>query len=142
MEKEQSNHPHAGVTGDLAALSINDLQQRLECSGDGLAMAEAQRRLSELGYNELPAEEANPLLKFLTYFWGPIPWMIEVAVILSALMQHWADFGIILTLLVVNALAWFFVNDRLKLVAYRIFDRQHSGLLAAQLTSPIKIQRT
>jgi len=27
----------------------------------------------------------NPFLKFLTYLWGPIPWMIEAAVVLSAL---------------------------------------------------------
>ena len=46
-----------------------------------------------------PEETTNPLLKFLSYFWGPIPWMIEVAVVLSAVVGHWADFGIILTLL-------------------------------------------
>ena len=39
------------------------------------------------GYNELPEEKTNPLLEFLSYFWGPIPWMIEGAVILSALVQ-------------------------------------------------------
>ncbi|MGB7980786.1 MAG: hypothetical protein WCF36_08345 [Candidatus Nanopelagicales bacterium] len=32
------------------------------------------------------------MLKFLGYFWGPIPWMIEVAVILSAGVGHWPDF--------------------------------------------------
>jgi H+-transporting ATPase len=31
----------------------------------------------------------------------------------------------------VYALAWFFVNDRIKLAAYRIFDFSASGLLAA-----------
>jgi len=30
------------------------------------------------------------------------------------------------------ALAWFLVNDRVKLIAYRIFDRQHSGLLVKE----------
>ena len=33
-------------------------------------------------------EEDHEILKFLSYFWGPIPWMIEAAVILSALAQH------------------------------------------------------
>ena len=33
------------------------------------------------GYNELVEEATNPFRKFLTYFWGPIPWMIEVAAI-------------------------------------------------------------
>jgi hypothetical protein len=39
----------------------------------------------------------------LTYFWGPIPWMIEAAVILSGVLRHWPDFFIILLLLVANA---------------------------------------
>ena len=39
-------------------------------------------------YNELPEKKANPVLKFLTYFWGPIPWMIEAAAILSAIVKH------------------------------------------------------
>jgi magnesium-transporting ATPase (P-type) len=71
-------------------------------SRDGLTQAEGQARLAQYGYNELPDKKDNPLLKFLWSFWGPIPWMIEAVVILSALVGHWADFGIILTLLVVT----------------------------------------
>ena len=52
-------------------------------------------------------KKENPLLKFLSYFWGPIPWMIEAAAILSAVVQHWADFCIILVLLVANAVVGF-----------------------------------
>lgn len=48
-----------------------------------------------------PEEKTTPFLKLLTYFWGPIPWMIEAAVILSAIAQHWPDFGIIILLLLV-----------------------------------------
>ncbi len=49
----------------------------------------------------------HPLLKFLSYFWGPIPWMIEAAVILSGAVQHWPDFFIILILLRANAVVGF-----------------------------------
>ena len=28
--------------------------------------------------------KTDPFLKFLSYFWGPIPWMIEGAVIITA----------------------------------------------------------
>ena len=49
----------------------------------------------------------NPFLKLLTYFWGPIPWMIEAAAVLSALVRHWPDFFIILVLLVANAVVGF-----------------------------------
>ena len=46
----------------------------------------------------LRKRKTNPFLKFLTYFWGPIPWMIEAAVILSGVVRHWPDFFIILVL--------------------------------------------
>ena len=76
-------------------------------STTGLSQAEVQRRLEQYGYNELTEEEVNPFLKFLSYLWGPIPWMIEVAAILSALVRHWTDLIIILVLLVVNAVVGF-----------------------------------
>ncbi len=92
---------------DLAKLSLADLQGRLGAPQDGLSQDEARRRLAQYGPNELPEKKENPLLKFLASFWGPIPWMIEAAAILSLLVRHWADFGIILVLLVVNAVVGF-----------------------------------
>ncbi|MGB9517365.1 MAG: plasma-membrane proton-efflux P-type ATPase, partial [Candidatus Acidiferrum sp.] len=56
---------------------------------------------------EIEEKKTNPFLKFLTYFWGPIPWMIEAAVILSGIVRHWLDFFIILLLLVSNAVVGF-----------------------------------
>ena len=78
-------------------------QSAIRASAEGLSKAEAQARLAQYGYNELPEEKTNPLLKFLSYFWGPIPWMIEVAAALSVLVRHWEDFAIILALLLMNA---------------------------------------
>jgi H+-transporting ATPase len=73
----------------------------------GLSQGEVEKLHTQYGYNELPEEKVNPLLKFLSYFWGPIPWMIEVAAILSAVIQHWEDFAIIMVLLVMNGLVGF-----------------------------------
>jgi len=50
--------------------------------------------------------------RFCHIFWGPIPWMIEVAVILSGVVRHWPDFFIILILLVSNAAVGFFESAR------------------------------
>ena len=88
-------------------LSLPELKQQLGFSPDGLSSAESQQRLERSGYNELVEEATNPFRKFLTYFWGPIPWMIEVAAILSAVVRHWADFAIILALLLLNAAVGF-----------------------------------
>ena len=93
--------------GDLKSLPMPEVEKKLGSSPDGLTQAEAQKRLAQYGPNEIEEKKTNPFLKFLTYFWGPIPWMIEVAVILSGVVRHWPDFFIILLLLVANAVVGF-----------------------------------
>jgi H+-transporting ATPase len=92
---------------DLKSLPMPEVEKQLGSSPDGLSQAEAQKRLTQYGANEIAEKKTNPFLKFLTYFWGPIPWMIEVAVILSGVVRHWPDFFIILLLLVSNAVVGF-----------------------------------
>jgi H+-transporting ATPase len=92
---------------ELQSLPMPELQAKLGSSSDGLTEAEAKKRLIQYGPNEIEETKDNPFLKFLTYFWGPIPWMIEAAVVLSALAQHWPDFAIILVLLLANAVVGF-----------------------------------
>jgi len=92
---------------ELKSLPLPELEKKLGSSPDGLTQFEAEKRLAQYGPNELVEKPPNPLLKFLSYFWGPIPWMIEAAVVLSAIDRHWPDFFIILTLLVANALVGF-----------------------------------
>ena len=84
-----------------------EVEEKLGSSPDGLTQAEAQKRLTQYGPNEIEEKKTNLFLKFLSYFWGPIPWMIEVAVILSAVARHWPDFAIILFLLLANAVVGF-----------------------------------
>ncbi len=103
-----SNQKH----DEFASMSISELEGKLNSTGDGLSNQDAQSRLSQYGYNELEEKGENPLLKFLSYLWGPIPWMIEIAAILSALVKNWSDFGIITTLLVVNALVGFWEEHK------------------------------
>jgi H+-transporting ATPase len=92
---------------DLKSLPLAEVEKRLGYSPDGLSQLEAKKRLAQYGPNEIEEKKANPLLKFLTYFWGPIPWMIEAAVILSGVLRHWPDFFIILVLLVANGVVGF-----------------------------------
>src|SRR5271155_4822405 len=92
---------------DLKSLPLAEVEKKLGSSPNGLSQAEAQKRLTQYGPNEIAEKKTNPFLKFLTYFWGPIPWMIEAAVILSGAVRHWPDFFIILLLLVCNAVVGF-----------------------------------
>lgn len=73
----------------------------------GLTEAAAAERLKRYGANTLPEKRHSLLLTFLSYFWGPIPWMIEMAAALSAVVQHWLDLAIILAMLLINAVVGF-----------------------------------
>jgi H+-transporting ATPase len=92
---------------DLKTLPLPEVEKKLGCSSEGLSEAEAQKRFAQYGPNEIPEKKINYFLKFLSYLWGPIPWMIEAAVVLSAVARHWPDFGIILLLLLANAVVGF-----------------------------------
>ncbi len=97
---------------DLKSLPLEEVKKKLGFSPEGLSQAEAQKRLTQYGPNELKEKKVNPFLKFLSYFWGPIPWMIEIAVILSGVVQHWPDFFIILLLLFANAIVGFWEEHK------------------------------
>ncbi|KAI8987160.1 plasma-membrane proton-efflux P-type ATPase [Pilobolus umbonatus] len=73
----------------------------------GLTTAEIAERVEKFGLNELPEKKTNPFLKFLSYFTGPIAYLIEIACIIAAVVGDWLDFGIILALLLINALIGF-----------------------------------
>jgi len=92
---------------DLKSIPMEEVEKKLGSSPDGLTQAEATKRLAQYGPNELEEKKTNLVLKFLSYFWGPIPWMIEIAVILSGVVRHWPDFFIILVLLLSNAVVGF-----------------------------------
>ncbi len=104
----ESNPGSKPVAQDnLQTLPLAEVEKELGSSPAGLTQAEAQKRLAKYGPNEIAEKKTNEILKFLSYFWGPIPWMIEAAVILSAAAGHWPDFGIILLLLLANAVVGF-----------------------------------
>jgi H+-transporting ATPase len=86
---------------------IPELFKKLDSDEGGISSSEAKERLNLYGFNEIEEKKVSFFRKFLGYFWGPIPWMIEVAAVLSLVVRHWADFCIIITLLIFNALVGF-----------------------------------
>ncbi len=86
-----------------SAISLGQLLTELATTPDGLTTAEAAKRLQEYGFNEIAEKKQHPFLKFFSFFWGPIPWMIEIAALLAALIHHWETFYIIVAMLLLNA---------------------------------------
>ena len=102
-EKKEKLKPNA----EEKNIPLDDILKKLSSSKDGLSSEEAKKRLEQYGLNEITEKKQNPVLKFLSYFWGPIPWMIEVAAVLSAVAQHWLDLAVIGSLLIFNAIIGF-----------------------------------
>ncbi len=99
-------------TEEAKKTSIDELFGGLSASENGLSSSDAIDRLEKSGPNEISETKVNPIKKFLGYFWGPIPWMIEIAAILSAVIHHWEDFWIIFVLLLLNATVGFWQEHK------------------------------
>jgi H+-transporting ATPase len=69
----------------------------------GLTEAEATQRLAQYGKNALAERQVSAVEQLARFFWGPIPWMIEIAAVLSAVLGHRGDLAIILLMLFINA---------------------------------------
>lgn len=109
---------------ELKKISVEDLFKKFSSSEKGLSSAIATDSIKDYGYNEISEKKVNPIIKFLTYFWGPIPWMIEVAAILSAIINHWEDFWVIFALLLLNAVVGFWqeykADDAISLLKQKL----------------------
>jgi H+-transporting ATPase len=63
----------------------------------GLSSEEARPRLAQYGANAIREQRVSP------FFWGPIPWMIETAALLSGVTRRRDDLAIIIFMLLINA---------------------------------------
>ncbi|WP_050805539.1 plasma-membrane proton-efflux P-type ATPase [Legionella drancourtii] len=122
----------------MNSLSLNTDQRT------GLASQEAKKRLSSFGKNIIEEKQTNNLIKFLSFFWGPIPWMIEAAVVLSGILQRWEDFTIICLMLGLNAGVGFWqqykadnaiaaLKNKLALTARVLRDCEWKNISASEL---------
>ncbi|MBT9537286.1 MAG: plasma-membrane proton-efflux P-type ATPase [Nitrospirae bacterium] len=90
-------------TSEYKKISLEETQAFLEASIDGLSESDAGKRLEIFGYNEIVEEKKNPFLEFLLRYWGPMPWLLELAMGLSFILRHYLEGIIIFVLLTVNA---------------------------------------
>jgi H+-transporting ATPase len=111
-EQTTNNKAKLAHAIDSSEKSSDILFQELNSSTKGLSESEAKTRLTTHGRNELPQSKKNPYIRFLGYFWAPIPWMIEIALVLSAIIGRWEDFAIILTLLMMNAVVGYYQESK------------------------------
>ncbi len=129
----------------LEDMPSQETLQELSADPDsGLSSGEVEKRQKQYGKNKIEEERKNPILVFLSHFWGPIPWMLEIAVVLAALAQRWEDFGVIFTMLVINGTVSFWhehkatsaiqaLKERLALEANVVRGGQKQTIRAEEL---------
>ena len=94
-------------------------KSQIEYNEEGLTSQEAARRLAQYGPNELPENKKNPWILLLEAFWGPMPIMIWIAIIVELIVgisksvqgksgavgpdEHYVDFIVLLILQTANA---------------------------------------
>jgi calcium-translocating P-type ATPase len=93
-------NPHATSAADcLAGLAVTP---------DGLTAPEAARRLAEQGPNRLPEVRARgPLVRFLRHFHNVLIYVLIGAAVVTGALQHWVDTGVILAVVLANAIIGF-----------------------------------
>jgi len=79
---------------------------------EGLTTAEAQARLRQFGGNVIPEEKPRPILLFLKKLWGPVPWMLELSIVLEVFLGRYTQATIISLLLLFNAFISFYQENR------------------------------
>jgi H+-transporting ATPase len=90
-------------TSEYKEVSVEEAVSILESSINGLTQSEADKRIEEFGRNEVVEKKKNPTIDFLSRYWGPIPWLLELAMVLSYTLGHYLELIIIFTLLTINA---------------------------------------
>ncbi|MHB0854593.1 MAG: plasma-membrane proton-efflux P-type ATPase [Rectinema subterraneum] len=107
----QAVQPSTGAFSDsteaFKTLSLEETLAKLNASADGLASSEASARLARLGLNAIEEKKAHPLAQYLSRYWGPMPWLLEIAIVLAAFLGHVTESVIIFLLLSINAVIGF-----------------------------------
>jgi len=91
-------------TSEYKKISLEETLRFMETSIEGLSNSEVKKRFEIFGYNEIVEKRNNLLLEFLLRYWGPMPWLLELAMAISFILRHYLEGIIIFVLLTVNAI--------------------------------------
>ena len=94
-------------TAEFKQLSLDATYSFFHSTASGLLDSTIDERLTFFGKNEIAEQKKNPIIEFLRRYWGPMPWLLELAMALSFSLKHEIEGIIIFVLLTVNAIIGF-----------------------------------
>jgi magnesium-transporting ATPase (P-type) len=90
------------------ALPADAVLEQLRAASDGLTADEAAARLAAVGPNRLPDAAKEGLLKrFFKHFHDLLIYILIAAAAVTAVLGHWVDTGVILAVVIINAIIGF-----------------------------------
>lgn len=99
---------------DESQRAIPGAQSRLTPPSRGLTSEEARRRLLEFGPNAVTEKKKHPVLALLGKFWAPVPWVLELTIVLEIALGKFLEAAVIGILLVFNASLSLFQESRAR----------------------------
>ncbi|KHN16390.1 ATPase 10, plasma membrane-type [Glycine soja] len=95
---------------DLERIPLEEVFEQLRTSRRGLSSDDAEARIEIFGPNKLEEKKENKILKFLSFMWNPLSWVMEAAALMAIILANgggegpdWQDFIGIICLLVINS---------------------------------------
>ena len=102
-----SDHDSASVT-PWHSYDDETIFQRVSSSANGLSQQDAEHNLQKYGTNRLrPAKKKGPLARFLAQFHNVLIYVLLASGCVTALLGHWVDSGVILGVVILNAIIGF-----------------------------------
>ena len=99
---------NAKPTTDFKKMNVKETLLSLDSSEKGLSAEQASSRVKEFGYNEVAEKKENIVAEFLSHFWGPIPWLLEIATIMCYLIGNRFDAYVLAFIVLMNGAVAFY----------------------------------
>ena len=100
-------HDDASVL-NWQTLSSDEVARRLQSPAEGLGSNEIRQRLAHYGPNRLaPPARRGPLRRLLAQFHNVLLYVMMGAALITAILGHWVDTGVLMAAVVINAIIGF-----------------------------------
>jgi len=101
-------HPQTDKAIHWQSLNSDAVFEKLTSSSEGLSQQLAQQRIEEFGANRIrPAKKKSPLTRLLLQFHNVLIYVLIGAGVITALLGHWIDSGVIFGVVIINAVIGF-----------------------------------
>ncbi len=128
----ESKNLHTTVSENWHAQSAEIVQQALSTDISGLSQKEARSRLQQYGPNRLtPPKRRGPWLRFMMQFHNILLYVMMAAALITALLEHWVDTGVLMAAVIINAIIGFIQEGKAEsaLDAIRAMLSPHANVI-------------